>query len=221
MYRIRRVALTDDGIEAHRLIEAEVDLKLGVYFDLVADKSVTVGKYSYADFCTVYQGLVVKALFHRYHSQINDSHGIVEMGLDEIAQDIEASTDDLSADVARQILLDMSYGEHATDVDPLYFSLYRITENGDSIIMLPHHFAIWEGFVNFLRVLALRHPQQYLESFSQQIGHGLTHRLASAFRGAGFTVDTNVALPEDDLPDIDLMVSPRNRPWAMSSSYAR
>lgn len=198
--------VTDAGIEAHGLIETEVDLKLGVYFDLVADKSVSVGGYSYADFCTVYRGLVVKALYHRYHCQINDSHGIIEMGLDEIAGDIEESTEDLSADVARQILLDMSYGEHATDVDPLYFSLFRLAGEVDSIIMLPHHFAIWEGFVNFLRVLALRNPQQYLESFSKQIGDGLVHRLADGFHSAGFTADTNVTLPGGDLPDIDLMV---------------
>ncbi|MEE2853498.1 MAG: hypothetical protein VX424_12715 [Actinomycetota bacterium] len=206
--------LTPEAIEAQDVIQAEVDLKFELYFNLVSDVSVAAGAYTFADFLKVYEALLVKALYHRYHATINGARGMVRMPLAELASDIEASVEDVSAEVAAKVVADISYGEDArrARLDPVYFSLYHVPD-GDEIIMLPHHFAMWEGFVCFLRLVALRDPQLFLRSFSQQVGSALVRRLAQSVEDAGFRVHTNVPLREYDtqLPDIDLLIISEER----------
>lgn len=206
--------LTPKGIEAQDLIRAEVDLKFQLYFNLVSDVSVAAGTYTFADFLKVYEALLVKALYHRYHATINGARGTVRMSLAELARDIEASVENVSAEVAAKVVADISYGEDTrrARLDPVYFSLYHLPD-GDEIIMLPHHFAMWEGFISFLRIVALRHPQLFLRSFSQQIGSALVRRLAQSVEDAGFRVSTNVPLRHyaTQLPDIDLLIISEER----------
>jgi hypothetical protein len=200
---------TEAGVEAQTLIEEEVDIKLGLYFDVILDKSVSAGRYMFAEFISVYRLLLTKALYHRYHSRINDSHGIIPMPLDQLARDLEESDPSITAGTARQVVEDIAYGREAAHarLDPVYFSLYHLPD-GDEILMLPHHFAMWEGIVNFLRLVALRSPQVFLRGFSHQIGQGLVDRLRRAVEAAGFICRTNVSLKKygADLPDIDLLI---------------
>jgi hypothetical protein len=206
--------LTPEGIEAQNLIQAEVDLKFGLYFNLVSDVSVPAGAYTFSDFLKVYEALLAKALYHRYHATLNGARGMVRMSLAELARDLESSVENVSADTARRVVADIAYGAdaHRAGLDPVYFSLYRLPE-GEEIIMLPHHFALWEGFVSFLRLVALRDPQLFLRSFSQQIADALVRRLAKSFDDAGFGVRTNVSLGgyDTDLPDIDLLIISEER----------
>jgi hypothetical protein len=199
---------TDAGVQAQALILEEVDLKLGIYFNLVPVVSVGAGGYTFDDFLSVYRALLVKALYHRYHARINGSRGVISMPLDELSHDLESSVDGVSSQTARQVVSDISFGVESqrSRLDPVYFSLYR--SHDDEILMLPHHFAIWEGIVNFLRLVALRDPPLFLRSFSQQIGEALVQRLAKAFSDAGFTARTNVPLRSfrTNLPDIDILV---------------
>lgn len=206
--------LTPAALEAQELIQAEVDLKLSLYFNLIPDVSVAAGTYTFGDFMTVYGALLTKALYHRYHARVNGSRGIITMSLDELARDLESSVENVSADTARRVVEDISYGTDACGerLDPVYFSLYHLPDC-DQIIMLPHHFALWEGIISFLRLVALRNPRLFLRSFSQQIGETLVRRLAKALKDAGFQVRTNVSLSKYDpsLPDIDLLVISEER----------
>lgn len=200
---------TERGVRAQELIHQEVDLKLALYFNLVSDVSVPAGGYTFGDFMTVYRALLTKALYHRYHARVNGSRGVISMPLEVLARDLEESVDGVSAETAGRVVEDIAYGAAArrAGLDPVYFSLYRIPES-DEIVMLPHHFSTWEGIVNFLRVVALRDPQLFLKSFSGQIGDALVGRLTKAFNGAGFTVRSNVSLNAygAHLPDIDILV---------------
>jgi hypothetical protein len=195
--------LTPQVIEAQELIQAEVDLKLGLYFNLVPDTSVAVGAYTFADFMTVYRALLTKALYHRYHATLNGAWGILSMPLDVLSSDLESSVEDVSAEIARSVVVDIAYGAEARRAgpDPVYFSLYHLPDR-DEIVMLPHDFALWEGIGSFLRLVALRNPQLFLRNFSQQIGDALVVRLAKAFEDAGFRTRTNVPLRgyNTDLP---------------------
>jgi hypothetical protein len=206
--------LTPNALKAGKLIQEEVDLKLGLYFSLVSDLSLSAGEYTFGEFLTVYGALLSKALYHRYHATLNGARGVVSMPLTELASDLASSVENVSAQTARRVVVDIAYGEDArrAGLDPVYFSLYHLPD-GDEIVMLPHHFALWEGIVGFLRLLALRDPQLFLGRFSKQIGDGLVHRLAKSFGDAGFSVRTNVRLDGygTTLPDIDLLIISEER----------
>lgn len=205
---------TPAGIEAQELIRAEVDLKLSLYFNLVPDVSVAAGAYTFDDFLRVYAALLTKALYHRYHPTLNGSRGIIVMAVDQLARDLESSIENVSAATARNVVTDIAYGTdaHRTRLNPVYFSLYHVPDR-DHIIMLPHHFALWEGIVSFLRLVAVRDPQLYLSSFSHQIAEALVSRLAKSFEDAGFPARTNVLLRKygPTLPDIDLLIISEER----------
>jgi hypothetical protein len=206
--------VTPEAEEALRLIQAEVDLKLGLYFNLVSDVSVAAGAYTFAGFLAVYGALLGKALYHRYHAKLSGARGVVSMSLADLARDLESSVDNISVDTARRVVADIAYGAeaHQAGLDPVYFSMYHLPD-GDEIVMLPHHFALWEGIVGFLRLVALRDPQLFLRNFSQQIGNSLVQRLANSFSDAGFHVRTNVPLSgyNTNLPDIDLLIVSEER----------
>ena len=192
-----------------KLIQEEVAVKLALYFNLVPNASVAAGAYTFEDFMTVYRALLVKALYHRYQARVNGSRGALRMSLDELARDLESSVENVPADTARRVVEDISYGAAAREagLDPVYFSLYHLPDT-DEIVMMAHYFSLWEGLVSFLRLVALRDPQLFLRSFSQQIGDALVRRLAKAFEDAGFHAKANISLNRYDpsLPDIDLLI---------------
>jgi hypothetical protein len=206
--------MTPQALEAAELIEVEVNEKVRLYFDLLSDAAVSVGAYTYKDFVAVYRALLTKALYHRYHCQANGSRGSVSMLLSRLAADIEESIPDISADTAKRVVTDIAYGAATAKarLNAVYFSLYYLSED-DEIIMLPHHFAIWEGYVSLLRLVAQRDPQLFLRNLSGQIGESLVQRLAYSFERAGFRARTNVALHRygPSLPDIDLLVISEER----------
>ncbi len=195
--------------QAFSLIEKEAATKFAAYFNLVPDLDAPLDGFSWQELLEVYRCLLVQALYHRYHAAANRSRGAVVMALDDIARDLAASSDLLTEDGARAGVRSMSYGpeSRAAGEDPVYFSLYRLPPD-DRVVMMPHHFCIWEGFVNLLRLIALRDPQCFLRHFSGPIGRALTTRMASEFEQAGFQCKTEVSLERfsEQLPDIDLLV---------------
>src|SRR5207248_5917498 len=135
----------------------------------------------------VYKLLLAKSLYHRYHATVNGTRGAVSMPIDLVAADLAESSSALTSDAARSAVLAMSYGPSAkrAGVDPVYFSLFHLAPS-DEVVLLPHHFALWEGYVNLLRLVALRGPPLFLREFSGPIGAALTERLSQTFEAAGF-----------------------------------
>ncbi|WP_157138648.1 hypothetical protein [Asticcacaulis biprosthecium] len=194
---------------AYAIIREEAQIKLDAYFCIIAhDADISLGDYSYSQFITLYRALLEKALYHRYHASVNDKVGPVFIPEHElVAAAMEESS--LPAEVTKAILRDIVFDEAAVKerVDASYFSLYRRHED-DDIVMRPHHFAINEGLVNVLRVIATRRPRLFLQNISQALGDGFVARQQRAWDAQGFIVRKNVSLREFDpsLPDIDLLV---------------
>lgn len=195
---------------AKPLMCEEADLKLAAYFSLISPESqIDLGGYTYEQFLSVYRMLLVKALYHRYFARAQDAVGAVYMPETDLLHGIEGDLG-IGADTARKILKDMVYDCDATAgrVDASYFSLMREGELDGRIVMRPHHFAIAEGLVNVLRVIAQRRPNTFLEQVSNEIGSAFVRRVKSAWEAEGFICHNEVSLREFDasLPDIDLLV---------------
>jgi hypothetical protein len=91
---------TPEGLEAHGLIQEEVDLKLGLYFNLVSDTSARAGVYTFGEFLAVYKTLLIKALYHRYHSVVNGACGTIRMPLATLGPDLARFIGTISAETA-------------------------------------------------------------------------------------------------------------------------
>lgn len=206
--------ITDAGRKAMDLIELEAADKLNVYFNLVADVDVELGGYTSFQLFEVYRALLVKALYHRYHASVNGSRGAIFMTLDDLVRDLAVSSGGMSESACRAAVLAMSYGPDKRDagVEALYFSLYYLPDRNE-VVMLPHHFALWEGYVNLLRLIALRDPALFSREFSGPLGASLTKRMAKVFESVGFQCVTDVRLQRIDhrLPDVDLLVISEER----------
>lgn len=195
---------------AEPLMREEADLKLAAYFSLISpDSQIDLGGYTYEQFLSVYRMLLMKALYHRYLARAQDAVGAVYMPETDLLHGIEEDLG-IGPDTARKILKDMVYDRDATAgrVDASYFSLMREGEPDGRIVMRPHHFAIAEGLVNVLRVIAQRRPNTFLEQVSNEIGSAFVRRVKSAWEAEGFICHSEVSLREFDasLPDIDLLV---------------
>jgi hypothetical protein len=195
---------------AEPLMREEADLKLAAYFSLISpDSQIDLGGYTYEQFLSVYRMLLMKALYHRYFARAQDAVGAVYMPETDLLHGIEEDLG-IGPDTARKILKDMVYDRDATAgrVDASYFSLMREGEPDGRIVMRPHHFAIAEGLVNVLRVIAQRRPNAFLEQVSNEIGSAFVRRVKSAWEAEGFICHSEVSLREFDasLPDIDLLV---------------
>lgn len=195
---------------AEPLMREEADLKLAAYFSLISpDSQIDLGGYTYAQFLSVYRMLLMKALYHRYFARAQDAVGAVYMPETDLLHGIEEDLG-IGPDTARKILKDMVYDRDATAgrVDASYFSLMREGQPDGRIVMRPHHFAIAEGLVNVLRVIAQRRPNTFLEQVSNEVGSAFVRRVKSAWEAEGFICHSEVSLREFDasLPDIDLLV---------------
>ncbi|TYR36737.1 hypothetical protein FY036_00675 [Mesorhizobium microcysteis] len=195
---------------AEPLIRGEADLKLAAYFSLISpDSQIDLSGYTYEQFLSVYRMLLMKALYHRYFARAQDAVGAVYMPETDLLHGIEEDLG-IGPDTSRKILKDMVYDRDATAgrVDASYFSLMREGEPDGRIVMRPHHFAIAEGLVNVLRVIAQRRPNTFLEQVSNEIGSAFVRRVKSAWEAEGFICHSEVSLREYDatLPDIDLLV---------------
>jgi hypothetical protein len=131
------------------------------------------------------------------------------MSINELADSLAESSGIVTPAAVRWAVRFMSYGAdaRARRENPVYFSLYRLPPD-DRVLMLPHDFPLWEGFVSLLRLVALRKPETFLRHFSGPVGAALTRRMAVAFENAGFTSRTDLSLRRygAELPDIDLLV---------------
>lgn len=202
--------VTSNTETAEPLMREEVDLKLAAYFSLISpDSQIDLGGYTYEQFLSVYRMLLMKALYHRYFAGAQDAVGAVYMSETDLFHGIEEDLG-IGLDTARKILKDMVYDRDATAgrVDASYFSLMREGEPDGRIVMRPHHFAVVEGLVNVLRVIAQRRPNTFLAQVSNEIGSAFVRRVKSAWEAEGFICHSEVSLREFDatLPDIDLLV---------------
>lgn len=201
---------TANMLAADPLMQEEVDLKLAAYFSLIApDSPIDLGGYSYQQFMSVYGLLLKKALYHRYLARAQDAVGAIYMPEQDLLEGINEELG-VSPDIGRRILKDMVFDRDATvdRVDATYFSLMREGDGDGRVVMRPHHFAIAEGLVNILRVIAQRRPNTFLEQVSNEIGSAFVRRVKASWEAQGFICHSEVSLREFDatLPDVDLMV---------------
>lgn len=199
---------SEPGEQALRLIEDEVETKFRLYFNLFDGIDPDLGGFTWTQLIEVYRLLLARALYHRYHSRVNGTHGVVAMPLADLAAVLAESLGLPTPDVARAAVAFITYDLRARERrrDPVYYSLYHVAPT-DTVLMLPHHFATWEGFVNILRLIGLDDPGLFSRAFSAPLGAALVERLATEFRDQEFECRTNVQLPAAlGLPDIDLLV---------------
>lgn len=202
--------LTEKTEMAFGLIEEEVDVKLDAYFSIIPRNAEIDlgGGYTYRQFLELYRGLLTKALYHRYLTELNGVVGAVFIDEDELI-DAALHESQMPAAVVRAILADIVFDERALQsrADASYFSLHR-EGRSRRIVMRPHDFAVAEGLVSLLRVIAQRRPQAFLDRVSNVIGSGFVQRAKEAWEAQGFIAHSEVSLRAYDptLPDIDLLV---------------
>lgn len=190
------------------LIEQEAELKLKYYYNFLNDsdmKKINLGTYTLYEMFKVVKSLLVKALYHRYHSYLKNNPIPVFVDVEEL---INALSHDLGLDTnkCKDILMDISYKKEER-IDPVYFSLYFLDEI-NQIIISPHLFCTWEAYVNILRIIALRNPRLFQETISPALSDNFVNHISDMFSSQGFKCQTNVKLNQFDpsLPDIDLFV---------------
>jgi hypothetical protein len=117
--------------EAHQsidpLLQKYADRKLGAYFSILSPKcDIDLGGFSYRDFFGVYRILMMKALYHRHQTEVNDVFGCVLIETDELTDMLVGETGVDGVTVGR-ILEDLIYDKSAVAgrVDASYFSLMR------------------------------------------------------------------------------------------------
>lgn len=195
--------------ELEALMTKEADRKLSVYFNyLDGAPDVQLGKYTFGTYKAVFKALLIKALYHRYHSRANGKFSIIHDSEDALINVIAADSI-ATAPEAKAIIRDISYGPDTAKrrIQPMYYSFIRLPRK-NALIIRPHHFATWEGYINILRLIALKNPQLFLSNISNPLGDQFTEAIAQEFRNQGFLAKTNVSLRHIDptLPDIDLLV---------------
>src|ERR1035437_3802000 len=75
------------------IIEKEINIKLGTYFNFLSGEPVSLGEYSFTEFDTVFRVLLVYALFHRYLGTARDLHGAVQFNRSELLHNLTAATE--------------------------------------------------------------------------------------------------------------------------------
>lgn len=200
---------TPNAQAAFALIAQEVEIKLRAYFSILPmNAEIELGGYSYGQFVAFYRCLLEKALYHRYLAELNDAVGAIFIAEDELVAAAQEEPG-LPSHITRAILADIVFDGSAiaSKADASYFSLFR---EGAScrIVMRPHHFAIAEGLVNLLRVVAQRRPRTFLDRVSNALGKAFVQRVKAAWEAEGFVAHADVSLRSFDpaLPDIDLLV---------------
>ncbi|HJP93529.1 MAG TPA: hypothetical protein VJ875_16335 [Pyrinomonadaceae bacterium] len=195
--------------EVERILEEEADLKLSLYYNpLDPSDEIEMGGYKYRDYYLVFKALMMKALYHRYHSQANEKSGVIRVTNANLINDLHKATGVPPAQCAR-ILDDITYDARARHegIQPVYFSLFRFNKT-DEVILSPFDLAVWEGSINVLRVIALRKPELFLKNLSTPLGASFVTRVQGTFVSAGFKCFKDLRLNQFDsrLPDIDLLV---------------
>jgi len=202
-------AESPQNINATELIEEEVELKLTGYYNfLKPDDEIDLGGYNYCQFYKVYRLLLIKAIYHRYHSRANNSIGPLTIPLDGFIADLVSDTG-FSKELCLTIIDEISYSlnKKKEKIQALYYSLYHLRRS-NVLIMMPHHFALWEGFVNLLRIIAIRRPRLFLENISGILSKRFVDCIADMFSEQGFSCLKDIKLSRFDkrLPDIDLLI---------------
>jgi hypothetical protein len=200
---------SDDMEHVLSLISEEMDIKLSSYFNFLKSASSTsLGDYSFSDFDAVFRVLLLQSMYHRYQLRANGISGAIYMPTGELITNLSSSTS-LSQDVCSAVVRDITYGAEAkaSGIQPMYFSLFRLAK-ADQIVMMPHHFATWEGYINILRITAMKRPQAFLKSVSAPLAKGFADAVELMFSEQGFRCEREVNLAKFDsrLPDIDLLV---------------
>jgi hypothetical protein len=191
------------------LLQKYADRKLEAYFSILnPEANIDLGGYNYRDFFAVYRILMMKALYHRYQTEVNDVSGCVFMETEELAAMLAEETG-VDGPKVGHILQDLVYDELAvTSTDASYFSLMREGAPPHRIIMRPYDFSKAEGLVQLLRVVAQRRPKDFLSNVSNVLGTQFVQRIKAAFEAQGFICRSELSLRAIDpkLPDIDLLV---------------
>jgi hypothetical protein len=169
--------LTDNVRQAAHLLEQEVDLKLRAYSSILGTEAeIDLGGYSYDQFYKLYRWSMANALYHRYFADANNAIGAIFIAEADLLRDIDRADLGIPEAAVKNILRDLVFDASAPSsrTDASYFSLLREGAPPGRIILMPHHFAISEGLVNVLRVVAQRRPSKFLSHVSEAIGKRFT-----------------------------------------------
>lgn len=196
---------TELSEELSGLIGEEVALKLKNYYTLLPEgTSISLGDYTYGQFLAVYKQLLGNALVHRYYGRIHGQSGAVQVNVDGYL-DLLSAVSEVPTTQCAAILREITFNEDAAaeKLEAGYFSLFEMSPG--RIAYAPSDLLLREGIVSLLRLVALRRPEIFLTNVSGPLGDSLTRRVARAFNDQGFLTRTNVELPDEMLPDIDVL----------------
>jgi len=200
---------SEEGGDIGKLLEEEADLKLSVYYNFLdPTDEIDMGGYTYREYYLIFKALMMKALYHRYHSKANETPGIIMISPANLINDLHMATQ-VPPEICSKVLDDITYSDLARRerIQPVYFSLYRLG-NSDQIAISPFDLSFWEGLINIFRVVAIRRPQVFLENISARLGDNFVNYVEALFVKQGFRCLKNLQLSRFDsrLPDIDLLV---------------
>ena len=200
---------SEDGGEIGKLLEEEADVKLSTYYNFLdPNDDIDMGGYTYRQYYLIFKALMMKALYHRYHSKANEAPGIILASPSDLINDLYVATQ-VPPPICSKVLDDITYNARAQKerIQPVYFSLYRLG-NSDQIAISPFDLSFWEGLINIFRVVAIRRPQIFLKNISARLGNNFVDYIEALFTKQGFRCIKNLQLARFDrrLPDIDLLV---------------
>ncbi len=195
-------------------IEAEIDTKLSTYFNFLSGEPIDLGGCLFTEFERVFRVLLVHALFHRYHARALSLGGPVYYERSDLLDNLVTATG-LDRSKCERVLDGIVYSKRMAEarIQPMYFSLYELGDAG-SLVMIPDDFATWEGYIDILRIAALRNPSLYMRNVSDVLSRRFVNSVTEMFSAQGFLCATEVKLSNfaSALPDIDLLVISEEAP---------
>ncbi|GGZ33447.1 MULTISPECIES: hypothetical protein [Streptomyces rochei group] len=197
--------------EAFRYISQEARERIKTQFEILGGSNSTVPLkgYSYAHFYSIYEFLLSKCLYHRYHARAHGTWSTFQYAKHLLPQEISTNTN-IEEEVVRKVLKDISYSRKNRRLPPMYFGMID-HEDLPHYILVPDRFIENDGLAQLLRVQASKDPAWFLSHVSVPIGKNFTEKIAQKFREAGFFAATNVSMDDagPGLPDIDILVVSR------------
>lgn len=205
---VEEFSLSSKVEKAINLIIEEVNLKLDGYYNFIdINTDINFGQYSYKEFYEIFRLLLVKSLYHRYYAKTNNIFTTITLPFDSLISDLSTESG-IPEHICAEVIKEISYGVHSEKdrIQPMYYSLYYLVEKKE-VIMSPFNFSVWEGFVNFFRIIALKQPQLFQDNISPHLNEGFEANIKKMFSDQGFSCfrELNLNKFDERLPDIDLL----------------
>jgi hypothetical protein len=207
--RADEFTMSDENIKALEIIGQEVEIKLNSYYNFFTGlEDAKLGTYTVSEFTKVFKAILTKALYHRYYNRIKKDPIPISIKLSELIEATQSETG-VPVEICRDIFMDISYNRVTKQrkIQPMHCCLYYF-EDSDTIWMSPNIVCFWEGFVNILRISAIKDPNNFQKNISGKLSENFTNHLIDLFTNKGFICIPNIKLNKFDsrLPDIDILV---------------